>query len=347
MARTYEMLWNCQFCGTEKLLAKTHKHCPNCGGAQDPSWRYFPSDAEKVAVEGHVYVGADWICSACQSPNANNATHCTQCGGGKDGATTAPRRHAQERAQGKVFHGETEADARAERAATSAPIAELEEPRHLSATGVIGLLVVGLVLVLIGLALFWKDEVQLTVVGHNWERSIDVERFAPTSASDWCGSIPADAYRISRTREVRSHDQVPDGQECRTVRSDNGDGTYSESESCTTKYRDVPVYDDRCHYSVNRWLVARTEVERGASRLETRRWPDVRLAQAGVCLGCERKGAHRDRYVVNLEREDKKTVTCTFNESKWAGFVLGSRWQTRQAVITGRVDCDEMRSLAP
>ena len=51
MARTYEMLWNCQFCGTKKLLAKTHKHCPNCGGAQDPRWRFFPSDAEKVAVE--------------------------------------------------------------------------------------------------------------------------------------------------------------------------------------------------------------------------------------------------------------------------------------------------------
>lgn len=347
MARTYEMLWNCQFCGTKKLLAKTHKHCPNCGGAQDPSWRYFPSDAEKVAVEGHVYVGADWICPACQSANASNATHCTQCGGSKEGAKTAPRRHAQERAQGEVFQGDTEADARAERVATSASGAEHEEPRRLSTTGVVGLLVVGLLLGLVGLAVFWKDEVQLTVVGHNWERSIDVERFEPTSASAWCDAIPADAYRISRTREVRSHDQVPDGEDCRTVRTDNGDGTYSESESCTTKYRDVPVYDDRCHYSVNRWLVARTEVERGAARLETRRWPEVRLAQAGVCIGCEREGARRERYLVHLERDDKKTATCTFNESKWTRFVVGSRWQTTQAVITGRVACDQMQSLTP
>jgi hypothetical protein len=344
MARTYEMLWNCQFCGTQKLLANTHKHCPACGGAQDPSWRYFPSDAEKVVVDGHVYVGADWICPACQSPNAGNATHCTQCGGNKDVAKEAPRRRAQERGQGEVFRGETEADARREREFAGPAATQHEGSHRRSTTSVIVLVGAGL-LGLIVLTIFWKEDIQLTVIGHQWQRSIDVERLGPTSGTDWCDATPRDAYRISRTREVRSYDRVPDGEDCRTVRADNGDGTYSESESCTTKYRDEPVYDDRCHYTIDRWLVARTEMRYGASPLETRRWPEVRLSRAGVCTGCEREGAHRERYVVDFERDDKKPATCEFNEAKWASFDVGSRWQTTRAVITDTVSCTTMHAL--
>jgi len=55
------MLWDCEFCGTKKLLGKTHRFCPNCGAQQDPKARYFPSDEEKVAVKDHVYVGVDKI----------------------------------------------------------------------------------------------------------------------------------------------------------------------------------------------------------------------------------------------------------------------------------------------
>ena len=65
---TYQMLWDCPYCGTPKLLALDHKHCPACGGAQDPTRRYFPKDDEKIAVEGHVFVGKDKICGACEAP---------------------------------------------------------------------------------------------------------------------------------------------------------------------------------------------------------------------------------------------------------------------------------------
>ena len=67
---TYQMLWDCAYCDTTKLLALDHRHCPNCGGAQDAERRYFPSDEDKVAVEDHEFFGADWQCAACDSPNA-------------------------------------------------------------------------------------------------------------------------------------------------------------------------------------------------------------------------------------------------------------------------------------
>ena len=57
----FEMLWDCPNCGTDKLLGLTHRHCPNCGAAQDPSKRYFPADDQKVAVENHPYQGAELV----------------------------------------------------------------------------------------------------------------------------------------------------------------------------------------------------------------------------------------------------------------------------------------------
>ncbi len=59
----YEMLWDCRHCGSKKLLGLTHRHRPQCGAPQNPSERYFPSEDEKVAVQNHVYYGADRLSS--------------------------------------------------------------------------------------------------------------------------------------------------------------------------------------------------------------------------------------------------------------------------------------------
>ena len=34
--KTYEMMWDCPYCGTKHLLGLTHRHCPNCGAARSP-----------------------------------------------------------------------------------------------------------------------------------------------------------------------------------------------------------------------------------------------------------------------------------------------------------------------
>src|SRR5687768_8288081 len=102
----YEMLWDCKFCGTKKLLGKTHRFCPNCGGQQDPSCRYFPADAEKVAVQDHVYVGADKICPACQSVSAASAEFCGNCGSPLDKAASAQTLGERKAGEGKTFEAD-------------------------------------------------------------------------------------------------------------------------------------------------------------------------------------------------------------------------------------------------
>ena len=82
--KTYEMLWDCQYCGTTKLLGKTHRFCPNCGAAQDPRSRYYPSEEDKVAVEDHTFVGVDVTCSVCNTLNNGDSHFCQNCGASLD-----------------------------------------------------------------------------------------------------------------------------------------------------------------------------------------------------------------------------------------------------------------------
>src|SRR5713226_6822330 len=87
----FQMLWDCRFCGTKKLLAVDMRHCPNCGAAQDPQWRYFPSDADKKTLSDlhYKYAGVDIICPFCGQPNSAAAKFCKDCGGDLTNAKTA------------------------------------------------------------------------------------------------------------------------------------------------------------------------------------------------------------------------------------------------------------------
>ena len=87
---SYEMLWDCPHCDTKKNLGVTHRHCPNCGAPQDASKRYFPSDADKVAVANHQFTGADRVCSSCGTAQSAKAKNCGKCGAPLDGMKAVP-----------------------------------------------------------------------------------------------------------------------------------------------------------------------------------------------------------------------------------------------------------------
>ena len=201
---TYEMLWDCSSCGTAKLLGKTHRRCPQCGAPQDPTKRYFPEPGQEVAASGHVFVGVDWSCAACSTPNSNAAHFCVNCGNPKDGNAQVA----------KVL--DTPPAPRAAAAAFS-PLRKSRAPL------VIACVVLASLAACLG-TVFWQKDVQVRVEQHAWAREIDIEQMQAVRDSAWCSSMPSDAYSVSRSREVRSHKQIPDGQDCHTVRSDNGDG---------------------------------------------------------------------------------------------------------------------------
>jgi hypothetical protein len=323
--KTYEMLWSCEFCGAKKLLGKTHRHCPECGAAQDPARRYFPSEEEKVAVEDHVFVGADVHCPACKAAMGAAAKHCAECGSALEGGAAVAR-------------------------VADAPAVKPKPPptKRRSRKGlVIGLVFAGLgvLSILFVVLALWTEEKQLTTIGHTWQREIRIEAFGPKAESEWCSSMPGDAYSVSRSREVRSYNSVKTGESCSTRRVDNGDGTFTEKEECTPEYRQEPVYDDKCSYTVDRWSYARSATASGRSLAEIPVWPQPMLRAAGTTVGSEREGGRVETYTVHFgdSADASKTLTCGLAEASWRAIPVGSKWLGDVGVVTGLLDCTTLR----
>lgn len=325
----YEMLWDCPACGTEKLLGVTHRFCPNCGSPQAADARYFPSEEDKVAVNDHVFHGADWVCSACESANSNAAEFCFRCGAPKDGSKAA-----------KLKEDRPE----------PAPEPEPEEKKGKGGliAGVGGCAVLGIgaallvIIVVVVLSLF-SSSGGATVTGHTWERQIDVEELQHASEDGWCDEMPAGAQEQRRTQKDRTTREVPDGEDCATRNVDNGDGTFHQVEECTPRTRTEPVQDAWCTYQVDKWQVARTETASGQSLAPAPSWPQVRLQRSGCrVVGCQREGERRETYTVAFEDDKGKRHTCDVPQARWSAFTEGSTHDAKYGV-TGGLKCGSLQ----
>jgi hypothetical protein len=324
----YEMLWDCPQCNTKGLLGTTHRHCPTCGTAQDPAKRYFPQPGEEVEARSHKFVGADWTCAYCKSPNCTIAAHCTNCGAGQDGSkpvalvVDAPALQAAPNTLRR-------------RVTPAAP--EGKSPRW--GRWVLAMVVLAF-LVLIGM-FFSTHQETATVAARTWEREIQIEQFAPVSDSAWCDDVPADAYSITQSREQRSTRKIQDGQVCEEKRTDKGDGTFTKHQECTPRYRDEPVYDNRCHFRVNRWRAYRS-VKAGSPSADSPIWPQIgHLNSTGSGLGAEREGQRRESYALSIHGSGK-SWTCNVTESVWSRYQQGATAPVMVRMIGG-VDCSSLK----
>ncbi|MBI2746456.1 MAG: zinc ribbon domain-containing protein [Burkholderiales bacterium] len=324
----YEMLWDCTQCNTKGLLGDSHRHCPTCGAAQDPTERYFPKEGEEVEAKNHKFVGADWSCAYCSSPNSQAAAHCTNCGAGQDG--TKPVALVADKATPEPLPSTMP---------TTAPKRSMGWLRWVFAA---------LALVVIGIVFLFTStkETTATVAQRTWAREIQIEQMGRVADSAWRDSVPGDAYGVSCSREQRSTKQVPDGQDCHTERVDKGDGTFVKRQECTTRYRDVPVYDDRCSYTVNRWRTVRS-VKADTQNAMNPVWPTVSNLNAnfpggGVgSLGSEREGTRHESYVLTLG-SGGKTWTCNVPENVWSKYQEGATTPLKVR-LTGGADCSSLK----
>jgi hypothetical protein len=321
----YEMVWDCRYCSAKKLLGLTHRHCPNCGAQQDANARYFPADHEKVAVQNHEFVGADAQCRYCGGPASRRAHNCGQCGaplaeGSQVQPQMAPPAHAQQLAS----------------AATVAP-----PPRALwkIILPILALFVVAIAVLL----LVWKKEQAFVVASHSWRRSVSVERMGPARESAWCSALPAAASEVLRHREQHGVKQVPDGEDCKTHKKDRGDGTFKEEQVCSPKYKDLPIFEDKCDYVVVKWSQARKETAEGAATAPPPHWPAVALARAAcTTAGCEREGAHDETYTVVFHDGKGESYRCDFAEAAWLTFPDGKHYTGKLRALVGSLDCSSL-----
>lgn len=339
----YQMLWDCPGCGTKGLLGLDHRHCPNCGAPQDPKARYFPDEAQKVAVEDHPYHGADRACPACDTPNAAIASHCVSCGSFLDAAKAVARR-AEQAAQAPDSAAAAQAEHEARRTTERQAAMAAANPGRRSGLPrwVWGLLVVvGLVGVLGCGALLFETcaprETTATVTGHTWARAVLVEELRAVNEQAWQDQVPAGARGVSCHRAQRDTRRVADGQDCSTRRVDNGDGTFSEVQDCVTRYRQEPVYDQRCSYTIDRWVTADTLRAGGQALTPEPAWPATPAPTP-----TRRLGARTETYTVTFTVEGEGTDTCELAQDRWATMAVGSRWRAEVGGLSGDLRCDDL-----
>ena len=326
--KVYEMLWDCSNCGTKKLLGKTQPFCPSCGGKQDPTTRYFPPEEEQVAVEDHDYVGADKVCPYCKSANAAKATFCTQCGGPMDGSKSADL--VQDPTD--VAHNAT----------------QQKNPKESDASGNTKKIVIGAlaaVAVFVGVCVFWKSTTQLKLTRLTWEKTVPVERYKSVSKNQWCSSMPIDAYNIFRTREKNGTKKIADGETCRKVKKDRGNGTFRYVEKCRTKYREEATYANKCRYMVDRWALQRTAKASGGLT-DTIKWPVVNYHKCAFKRkGCEKTGVKKESYYAHFVNPKKnKIYKCDLKaEAKWRSYTEGDFYKAKIGVISNSINCDSIK----
>jgi hypothetical protein len=207
-------------------------------------------------------------------------------------------------------------------------------------------------------------QVPLRVTGHSWTRVVPVERYSTISGSGWCDSIPGDARVSSRWSEVHHYDHIPDGEDCRTVPGscsqscsnvDNGNGSFSEvctetcssdRQECTTRYRDEPVYADKCAYTVDRWVAVRQAERSGVDRSPL--WPpDPPYSGCSATrIGCERLGARTASYLVHYVDESSghppEVYACPWPQPVWEATPVGARFTGEVSRLSGKLDCEDV-----
>lgn len=345
----YEMLWDCQFCGTKKLLGKTHRFCPNCGAPQNPDSRYYPSDAEKVAVEDHIFVGADVTCAACNYLNSGNAEFCVQCGAPLKAGKVARTLGAQSRGMNEVFESSGSRDIVKEKFdAEMQRVAAAYKP-----SGGLNMRTVAIVLAVIagivGVFLFLTrtEERVALVTGHEWERVITIEKYDRFTTQSWRDVPPAgDAVSLvvgSCVQRQRSTRQVQDGETCSTVRTDRGDGTFSEQRVCSPRYRSEPVYDDWCSWTGLSWQHDR-DVRTSGGLSDPPVWGEFSLSCANERrIGCQRESGRDEKYLLQL-KSDEFTYKCPLPQAEWQNTPIEAAFSLQVlAIDNSQAKCDTLK----
>jgi hypothetical protein len=345
----YQMLWDCRFCGAEKLLGLTHRHCPACGAAQDPEWRYFPAEEDMIRVEDHVFVGADKLCPACGQPNSAANAFCGECGADLSEAKEVDAGERIDLGTG-IMEADTRRDVVKEKHEAEMQRIKAEERRQPVFLGLTKMqlwIIAGVVLIVaivagIIYAVTYRKKVEGRVENLTWERVIDIEDYRPRDDGDWQRSMPSEAYgrdcydKQNGTKKV----QVGSHEECSQVKQ--GDGTFERVCEDVPDYEDQPVYETWCDYKIDRWEKAREVTASGEGKDPPPDWPTYTLGEGDGTYGQEQKGAEHEKYTVVI-KADGKTHKCSFgDQAEWEQYAIDMEVDLKLNV-SDDADCDTLK----
>ncbi len=334
----YEMLWDCSYCSAARLLALTHRHCPECGAAQDQTKRYFPKDDEKVAVKDD-YAGSDKKCGSCGHPNGSKATFCASCGAPLDEAAAAVAKRSDRRVKaGEQFAHDDSKKAAAELGGGAKP--KVAAVKKKSWVWLYILIFAAAVIFSIWFFCIRAKSVEFQVAERRWIKTSPVEKWKEVGEKKWKSDLPNNAEIISCTDEPSSESRsVDDGKECHMVQKDKGDGTFEEVEECSSKTKSEAVKKPKCRYKY--WVededATRSNVRDDGEEPD---WPDFSISSD---TSYERRGERREVFEVDLIR-DGDTTTCKVKEEVWKELYKGT---AAKGLVRGKQESVDCSSIEP
>lgn len=354
--------WDCKYCGTEGIRGRSLS-CPACGHVRDKDVKfYLPTEAEEVLdarLLERARAGVDWLCAFCGSSNTATTENCRQCG--------ASHEESNQKQMERTYTMD-----QVPRSAQAAPVpvvapAPTPAPapaakRGCSCSAIIASLAVLLLCVVgLGVWLALPRTSEMTVLGHSWERTVDVEEYKTVVDEGW--DVPSGGRTLSQREEVYGYDQVQVGTETRTRevseqvqvgtetytcgQRDLGNGFFEDIECdrpiYETQYRtetyEEPIYESvpiiRTYYTyeIDRWEVVDT---RRASGTDHRaQWPQVRLS------GGQREGQRTERYVVRLANRQGEQFPLEVRLPQWERLAEGQRVPVQVDVFGTPLGLDE------
>lgn len=271
--------WDCKYCGTQHIDGLVDV-CPNCGKQKSADVRYYVDDTSTEVSDTELNAAGiireecdgehpDWVCPYCNQLNNYADDVCVACGGLKSESECNYQDFNEEPTQEEVK--------------VPGKHAECKEGSEHSSNKLYRLFVMFMSVLILSTLVFslipYREK--QTVMGFSWSRTITVENLKTFNESDWY--LPSRA-RLKRTsREFHYYQQVVDHYETKTRQKsrlvqdgynisytmrNNGNGTFTQKEHKTPKYkteyytetyqapvyRNRPVYDTKYYYEIDRWV---------------------------------------------------------------------------------------------
>lgn len=321
--------WDCQYCASKAILGR-HKSCPVCTAPRERGTKFYLPDDAKIIEDsdllGYAQMGPDWICAYCNTNNGAANRHCSSCQNLREEKVETQTvkdydLSAVPDSGDMTFDDEPEPDN---------PQAA-HRPQPASSANRTAIMVGAGVLLIVCVAIFWfmtrTTTATGTLQGYEWERAVEIQTLTTVTEEGW--ELPADAFVVAESEEIRSYDQIIVGytEEARQVseqvyvgentyvcgQRDLGNGFFEdimcsdpiyETEYSTVYeevpvYDQVPVYDTFYTYEVDKWVTTRTERLTGTGQESA--WPDY------VLESNEREGETYEQYIAIFLDDNGRT----------------------------------------
>lgn len=344
-----EGLWDCPYCGADKI-GGLKKHCPDCGHPQSKDTVFYLGEEKRYLTEEELSALSgepDWMCEYCTSLNNSKFIYCKSCGAERTEENKDYRELRKEETETQDGMSDTSEGIITQKSLSELPLKSTQKRRSINMKQLI-LPILCVIAVIAGIvALTAPRSYEAVVNEKSWERSVEIEEYRTVEESCW-DNIPSGGRLLDTKKEIRTYnhvlshyetktrevsEQVLDGYDVEYYYEDNGDGTFTEHSREVPRYRteyrtetyeepvyvDVPVYDTKYYYEIERWVHDRTEKSSGVN--EEAYWPDYVLEDN------EREDIKNGEYTIEfyVEKKDKTYAYDCENFDEFESYDLNDK----------------------